>query len=292
MKILNFGSLNLDLVYQVPHFVRPGETLASFSRDTHVGGKGLNQSVALARAGATVFHAGCIGADGRLLKDYLADNGVNVRFIKEKPVPTGHAIIQVSPEGQNAILLFAGANASVTEAEIEEAIGFLQPGDWLLLQNEVAGTDKIIECAYKHNIVIVLNPSPVSPAMRDWPLHKVSWFLLNEIEGAFLAETDDPEKIREALIEKFPAAKFVLTLGEQGAVYFDRTQTVKVKAKHVQAVDTTGAGDTFTGYFLASVMRGESAQKALAWATTASAVAVTRPGAAEAIPTRKEVESW
>lgn len=292
MKILNFGSLNLDYVYQVPHFVQPGETLASYQRDVHVGGKGLNQSVALARAGATVFHAGCIGTDGRILKDFLAENGADVGLVIEKPMATGHAVIQVSPEGQNAILLFAGANASVTETEIEEAIGFLQPGDWLLLQNEVAGTDKIIECAYKHNIVVVLNPSPVSPAMRAWPLEKVSWFLLNEIEGAFLAETERIDEIPQKLIEKYPHAHFVLTLGERGAVYFDQTQTVKTEARRVQAVDTTGAGDTFTGYFLASVMRGEPVETALSRASTASGIAVTRPGAAEAIPTRKEVESW
>ena len=292
MKILNFGSLNLDYVYQVPHFVQPGETMASYQRDVHVGGKGLNQSVALARAGATVLHAGSIGTEGLMLKEYLAENGVDVGFVIEKPMATGHAVIQVSPEGQNAILLFAGANASVTETEIEKAIGSLQPGDWLLLQNEVAGTDKIIECAYKHNIVIALNPSPVSPAMREWPLEKVSWFLLNEIEGAFLAETEQIDEIPRRLIEKYPHAHFVLTLGERGAVYFDQRRTVRTEAKKVKAVDTTGAGDTFTGYFLAAVMQGEPVEKALSWAATASAIAVTRPGAAEAIPTRKEVESW
>ena len=135
MRVLNFGSLNLDYVYQVGHFVQPGETLSAVSQTVNPGGKGLNQSIALAKAGAEVCHAGCIGTDGENLRELLKENGVNTEYLREVPALQGNAVIQVNPEGQNCILLFGGSNQCITEEQIDQTIKNFAPGDWLVLQN-------------------------------------------------------------------------------------------------------------------------------------------------------------
>ena len=143
MKILNFGSINIDLVYRVPHIVKPGETLSSLSLARFAGGKGNNQSIALARAGAPVFHAGKIGKDGAWIVAMLKVAGADVRFVKKDPGPTGHAVIQVADSGQNSIVLFPGANRTITPQEIRDTLAHFGKGDILLLQNEInaLGTD-------------------------------------------------------------------------------------------------------------------------------------------------------
>ena len=127
--ILSYGSLNLDLVYQVPHFVQAGETLSSTSRTVHCGGKGLNQSIAAARAGGTVSHAGKIGGDGTVLTDILRESGVDTDFVTVGDGPSGHAVIQVDPSGQNCILLFGGCNQEITHEEIDRVLGQTAEGE-------------------------------------------------------------------------------------------------------------------------------------------------------------------
>ena len=160
MRILNFGSLNLDYVYQVDHFVQPGETLSAQSRAVKAGGKGLNQSVALSRAGAAVCHAGCFGADGVVLKDLLEENGVDTAFLLPVPEAQGHTVIQVSPEGENCILLYGGSNRCIPEEHIRRVLGSFSRGDWLVLQNEINSLPLIVELASARGLQIVLNPSP------------------------------------------------------------------------------------------------------------------------------------
>ena len=181
MKILNFGSLNLDLVYQIPHFVRAGETLSTTSFTRNVGGKGLNQSVALAKAGAEVYHAGLIGEDGGMLKDFLDANGVDTRFVRTIDSPSGHAVIQVEPAGNNCIFLYGGANQCVTDDFIQEVVSAFGPGDFLVLQNEINAIDRIITAAAAKGMQVVLNPSPIADNLKTLPLEKISWFILNEI---------------------------------------------------------------------------------------------------------------
>ena len=160
MKILNFGSINIDLVYRVPHIVRPGETLSSSSISTFAGGKGNNQSIALARAGAPVFHAGKIGTDGQWIVRNLKSAGANVRFVRKDREPTGHAIIQVADGGQNSIVLFPGANRTITKREIMETIAHFNGGDILLLQNEVNAIPAMMKAAHKSGLKIWFNPAP------------------------------------------------------------------------------------------------------------------------------------
>ena len=289
MKILNFGSLNLDLVYQMPHFVRAGETLSSTGFSRNVGGKGLNQSVALAKAGAEIYHAGLVGEDGEMLRAFLADNGVDTRFVRTIDQPSGHAVIQVVPEGNNCIFLYGGANQCVTEAFIQEVLENFGPGDFLVLQNEINKIDAIIHAAHARGMQVVLNPSPVADNLKTLPLEKISWFILNEIEGAELSGETEADRILDKLTALYPHAKIVLTLGGDGSVYAGDGERVRQRAYRVQAVDTTAAGDTFTGFFFAAVADGVPAAEALRRASKASSISVTRPGAAASSPTLNEV---
>lgn len=290
MKILNFGSLNYDYVYSVEHIVSPGETINSNKMERFYGGKGLNQSIALARAGIKVYHAGIVGRDGEALINVCEENGVDTSNICESEGNSGHTIIQVDEKGQNCILLFSGSNHLMTKKFIDEVLSSFGEGDMILLQNEINLLDYIIEESYKRGIKIALNPSPFNSALRECDLSKVSIFLLNEIEGEQLTEEDDPSKILDKMLAKYPDAQIVLTLGSAGAIYKDCKQEYHQKSYKVKAVDTTGAGDTFTGYFISSLINKDSVEKSLEVAAKASAISVSREGASASIPCLKEVK--
>jgi ribokinase len=290
MRILNFGSLNIDHVYRVPHFVRPGETLSSDSYQQFAGGKGFNQSVALARAGATVFHAGKIGPEGGWLLEILREAGASTDYVFVEETPTGHALIQVEESGENAIILYGGANRTISPADVDQVLGHFAPGDFLLLQNEISSMAQIITRGSERGLRIVFNPAPMEATVLDYPLEAVSLFIVNEGEGQALTGESEPGAILAAMRGRFPRAATVLTLGAAGAIYADETVRVEVPAVVVKAVDTTAAGDTFTGYFLAALSSGEAVEAALHLAAKAAAICVTRPGAADSIPLREVVD--
>lgn len=292
MKVLNFGSLNLDYVYQVDHILIPGETLASKDRKTFCGGKGLNQSIALAKAGIPVYHAGMIGESGEELLKTCRDNGVNTEFIRQIDGPCGHTVIQVDKDGQNCILLFGGANRSMTKEFVDSVLDYFEKGDIILLQNEINELDYIIDSAYEKGMMIILNPSPYDSALESCDLSKISLFLVNEIEGCQITGEKDPEQILSRMKELYPKAKIVLTLGGDGAVYQDETGIYRQNIYKVKAVDTTAAGDTFTGYFISSIIENMPVKEGLSLAAKASAIAVSRPGATASIPVKEEVLAW
>ena len=289
MKVLNFGSLNIDYVYQVESILIPGETQASRDRQIFCGGKGLNQSIALARAGISVYHAGMIGDGGELLLETCRENGVNTEFIRSIAGPCGHTVIQVDKDGQNCILLFGGANRSITREFADEVLAHFDSGDIILLQNEINELDYIIDRAYAKGMMIILNPSPYDDNLKVCDMSKVSLFLVNEIEGYQITGEKEPDKILAAVREQYPSAKIVLTLGADGAVYQDETGIYHQDIFKVKVVDTTAAGDTFTGYFIASIIECMSVKEGLEMAAKASAIAVSRPGATASIPLRQEV---
>ena len=307
-KILTFGSLNIDYVYSVDHFVQKGETLASSALEIFSGGKGLNQSVALGRAGAEVFHAGAVGPDGQFLLDLLQEAGVDTHLVKRlESVRTGNAIIQRDPEGNNCILLYGGANQAITREQVKESLEGFGAGDYIVLQNEINQMPFLMEQAHAKGMHIVLNPSPMNGRIFEMPLGCVDYLILNEVEAAQILEADTPalgdekaalgdEKAGEAMAEllkkKFPRSRIVLTLGENGSVYCGEETRIRQPAYAVRAVDTTAAGDTFTGYFIAGISRGMSAEEALDTASRAAAIAVTKPGAAPSIPAWEQVQDW
>ena len=289
MKVLNFGSLNLDYVYSVDHMVKSGETLASFGMNTFCGGKGLNQSIALARAGVPVFHAGMVGEEGELLLKACEDSGIKTDYIRTIPGKSGHTIIQVDKEGQNCILLYGGANRSITKEYVDEVLGNFEKGDIVLLQNEVNLLDYIIDRAYERGMMIILNPSPYDSALDVCDFSKISMFLLNEVEGEQMTGESDAKNMLERLKTIYPEARVVLTLGGEGSVYQYKEEQYRQGIYRVKVEDTTAAGDTFTGYFVSSFIAGVPVPEGLALAAKASAIAVSRQGAAASIPLREEV---
>lgn len=291
MRILNFGSLNIDYVYGVDHFVKKGETLSSNSLNVYSGGKGLNQSIAICRAGVKVYHAGAIGQDGFFLLDILNESGVDTELIKILPdTRTGNAIIQNDIQGDNCILLYSGANRAITRAMVDNIIDKFDAGDWLILQNEISEIPYIVEKAHDKKMKIIINPSPMDEKISDINLGYVDCLILNEVEAqGFVGEKKNDDEIVAGMREKFPDMEIVLTLGEKGSIYIGQNETIQQPAYKVQAIDTTAAGDTFTGYFLAARVNGMMVDKALDVASKASAIAVSRKGAAPSIPDKEEI---
>ena len=288
-KALVIGSINIDKVYELEHIVRPGETVSSRKYRTAWGGKGLNQAIALSRGGADTALAGCVGApELEALTAVCAEAGVDAARIRARSVTTGHAIIQVDANGQNCIIVEPGANGTVDSDDIAAFLEGYGTGDILLTQNEISHMPEVLRAAHEKGLTVVLNPSPFSAEILSWPLECVDIFLVNEIEGEALSGESAPEKILDTLRRRFPRAAIVLTLGHDGAMYADKTERFSVPARRVTAVDTTAAGDTFTGYFLAMLLRGGTPKDAMEIAATAAAIAVTRPGAVPSIPWLEE----
>ncbi len=292
MKILNLGSLNIDKVYEVEKIVSPGETILSLNYKEFIGGKGLNQSVALARAGAKVYHAGMIGKDGRFLVEYLKECGVNTKFIEEIDFPSGHAVIQIEKSGQNSIIVFGGSNQQITEKYIDNILEEFGPDDMLLIQNETSMIPYAMHEAKKRGLKIAINPSPINNELLEYPLELVDIFILNEIEGQVLTGKEDKDEIVSDMNEKYPGASIVLTLGDKGSVYSDGTRKIYQNAYKVKPIDTTGAGDTFCGYLLASISQGKLIDKAMELASKASSIAIQTKGASNSIPELSIVEQF
>lgn len=286
MKILSLGSLNIDLIYSVSHINLEGETISARELEQKQGGKGLNQSVALARAGAAVTMAGCVGRDGGDLLETLRGSGADTSLIRQINEPSGHAIVQLADSGANSIIIYGGANLKITPKMIDETLEHFSAGDYILLQNEISNVDYAIRAAKGRGMTVAFNPSPISAALLQYPLELVDIFVLNELEGQTLSGIESAEgaDVLSALAARFPNATIVLTLGEKGAMYRDGRQELTCPAHKVPVVDTTGAGDTFCGYFLACTINGMAPQEALEIATRASALAIGKKGAAVSIP--------
>ena len=294
MDIVNIGSMNIDYVYQVDHFVQPGETLGVLSRTVKAGGKGLNQSIALARAGAAVSHAGCIGIGGEFLKKVLDDNRINTEMLFPVQEAQGHTVIQVDRNGENCILLCGGSNRCISEDHVRKVIQRFSQGDWMILQNEVSRLPLIVNLAAERGMHIVLNPSPFDSSLEGIDYSKVEWLLVNETEAKQISGENEPIKVWEKLHEKYPEMSLLITQGREGSTAFfihdGETEVRHEKAIRVNAVDTTAAGDTYTGYFVAGLAEGRTLRDCMKRASRAAAIAVTRAGAAESIPWRDELD--
>ena len=290
MKKLVFGSLNIDRTYQVTGFVRPKETISALDYACFCGGKGFNQAVALARAGSELYFAGVIGADGEMLRQGLLDEGIHTQLRKASPNANGHAVIQVNERGENCIIVAAGSNAEVSREYVDEVLEHFAKGDLILLQNEIPHIGYIIDRASEKGMEIALNPSPFNQAVENCRLDRVRYLLINEVEGCELTGKHEPEDILDAIEARFAGIAVVLTLGEKGACFKAADgRRFFCEAAPCVCVDTTAAGDTFTGYFLTEYLEQGDAALALRRAAVASAIAVSRKGAYDSIPRREEV---
>ena len=290
-KVLNFGSINVDHVYTVEHFVRPGETISAQNYRRFAGGKGLNQSIALAQAGACVYHAGKVGAEDAWLKTLMEAKGVDTRYVEAFQGPSGHAVIQVDSSGENAIVIVGGANEQLSEVDIERVIADFGANDYLLVQNEVNAVAKVLLAAKERGLTIAFNPAPMTGAVLDYPLELVDIFIVNEAEAHGLVREVEPDRVYEVFNQRFSGAALILTMGQKGAAYFGSQGQFFQPAKQVAVVDSTGAGDTFVGFFLAEFIKTKAPKAALAFASSAAALCVTRHGAADSIPSRSELNA-
>ena len=297
MRFLVLGSINLDLTFKVDHIVERGETESSSSLTVNAGGKGANQAAALAKAGADVSFAGKLGPDGKwvlkTLSSFDADTSLS---IVDEDTRTGEAIIQVDKGGENCILLFAGGNKEFKESEIDSIISSFSPGDVIVMQNEINLLDHAFKKAYERGLKIVFNPSPFVPSLLDLPLDKVSLFFVNEVEAKAMTgypgdakSDDDFVKMGKKLLELYPDGEVVLTAGKKGAYHFFGSSYCYSPIVDYPVLDTTGAGDTFTGYFLKARSSGLDPKTALDISSIASGLAVSRPGAMGAMPFWSEV---
>lgn len=294
MRFLNYGSINIDLVFTVDHIVKGGETLQSTSLTRSAGGKGANQSAALAKAGSAVFHAGKIGSDGTFLLDLLSSYKVDVSHVHTYDGATGQALIQLDANKQNAIILYSGGNGAVTKEEIEQTLNHFAGGDMLVLQNEIVHTEYLIRMAKRRGMKICMNVAPFESSLLSLPLDMVDILVANEIEGAGLAgmdETTDFKAILERLVKRYPYSEILLTIGKMGCWYAFKDLRIHHDIYDTKVVDTTAAGDTFIGFYLASIGRGYSVRQALQYASKAAGLAVSRPGAMASIPFASEVFS-
>ncbi len=289
MKVLDFGSLNYDYVYQVDHILVGGETSAALSMETHIGGKGLNQAIALKKAGVNVFMAGSLGTDGVSIRELCRKEGVNTDYLASVDGKSGHTIIQVDKDAQNCIMLYGGSNRKQEKPQIDQTLEDFGIGDILLLQNEINHLNYIIDKASEIGMTIVLNPSPFDDNLKTCDMGKVDYFIMNEIEGSLLTGKERYRDILSAMRLMFPKARTVLTVGKEGAYYQDENVQVFQEAFPVKAVDTTAAGDTFTGYFIAGLVNGTDINRNLRMCARASSIAVTKKGATDSIPEYEDV---
>lgn len=289
IMILNFGSINIDHVYNVDHFVRPGESLTCPHYQVFAGGKGFNQSIAIARSGAKVKHVGLIGKDGLWLKELLSNDNANIEFLETRDLATGHAMIQVDQKGENCIIIYGGANKAFDKNFIERVFSTDKDCNKVLLQNEVNELDFIIEKAYQNNRKVILNPSPFTENLLTLPLSKINMLILNEIECQQMGHSEDLPSALKNILKQTHTIEILLTRGKDGVVYADRNKTQEFQAiKVAKPVDTTAAGDTFTGFFLGGLENGFSTPEAIQLGMKAAALCIQKKGAEESIPYLKD----
>lgn len=286
MAVWNLGSINIDVVYSVPHIPAPGETLAATDRQMFLGGKGANMSVAIARSGSRVNHIGAIGADGIWTGERLLEYGVDTQFIKVIAPQTSQAVIAVDAKGENAIILAPGASVEIPQHLLQNALSEASTGDWFITQNETNLQRTGVTLAKKMGLKVGYAAAPFDADRVAAVLEHLDFLILNAVEAQQL--TDATGKTPDAL----GVADVIVTLGGDGADWYGADGKQHFDALPVTPVDTTGAGDTFTGYVLGGLDQGMPMAQAIAMAIKAGALMVTRQGTADVIPDLAEVRDF
>ena len=289
MTIFNLGSINNDHFFEVSHLPAPGETVASKAYFSGLGGKGANLSIAALRAGARVCHIGAVGPDGHGALAQLKSLGLSVDNISMLDVATGHAVVMIDPAGENAIVIHPGANRNIAERAVTAALVSAKPGDWIVVQNETNQQGFALKQGRKQDLKTAYIAAPFDAKSTAEVLPFVDLLILNSIEMSQLRKSmpRGPEQSGVTMI--------VVTEGAAGGVVLRAENgwaEERFESPDVTALDTTGAGDTFAGYFLAALDGGVDAGFAIERAAAAAALMVTKKGTAEAIPSLTEVENF
>ena len=291
-KILSLGSINIDHTYYVDYIASEGETISSMSYFKSYGGKGLNQSIAISKSGSLVYHAGKISLKDSYLIDYLKENGINRDLVSLEEDHTGHAIIQVAKDGSNAIIVEPGVNHKISNEFISKSINNFGAGDYIVLQNEISNLNYAIEASHKKGMISILNPSPITESLSMVNLGFVDYLILNEIELLMIAKKETIDEGIEELNKLYPSLKIVLTLGDKGSKYFSSEESFSIESLKIKPIDTSGAGDTFCGYFVSGLSKGLTPLESMKLANVAAGIACTRKGTSIAVPKIEEVEEF
>ncbi len=288
--ILNFGSINIDYVYRLKTLPQAGETLSCQGFARYLGGKGINQSIAIARAGGAVKHIGAVGADGAFALAQIADMGLDTNDIRVTDTATGHAVICLDKQGENHIIIHAGANAELTENQINSALDAnananpqTPKAEWVVIQNETNLTEYIAKSAKQRGLSLAYSAAPFDATACQTILPYLDILAVNETEATALSHA------MQTPITELKIPTLLITKGAKGAELWQNGACISVKGLPVKAIDTVGAGDTFFGSFIARLQNGTPPQEALEYATTAAALQCTTKGAATAIPDQKTV---
>ncbi|WP_335947971.1 ribokinase [Salipiger bermudensis] len=287
MTIYNLGSINADLAYSVPHLPLPGETLAASEMIRGLGGKGANMSVAAARAAGRVVHIGAVGKEGSWAVERLMEYGVDTRHIASVDAATGHAIILVDGQGENSIVIHHGANHAIPEELLGRVLADADTGDILLMQNETLLQPEAARMARKLGLRVAYAAAPFEAEAALAVLDHTDILVLNAVEMAQLEEATGLD------LPRMGVKTVIVTEGGDGCrihLAENGWKPERFAAPKVNAVDTTGAGDTFTGYLIAGIDRGMPLKQAVDLATRAAAIMVTRRGTADVIPDLKDVQ--
>ena len=286
MTIYNLGSINVDHLYMLERIPKPGETLSSLETHITIGGKGLNISVAAHRSGADVRHIGVVGSADPSVLDMIAGLGLDRALISQVDVQTGHAIIYVDENSENSIVVHGGANLCFSESQIRTALSSAQPDDWLVLQNETNANEIGISIAREKGMQIALVAAPFNAKTMPEQIEKVDLVSMNKTESELF------EVISGTSIGNLKSIDFLITYGADGAVFLSDGEARRIAAHKVHSIDTTGAGDTFFGVFMAHYTSRGCVETALKKANAAAALIVQRRGVASVVPSQKEIDTF
>jgi len=295
-KIVIIGSSNVDLTVRTSHIPSKGETIFGAAPQTAFGGKGANQAVAVSRLGGDVSFITKIGTDsyGNMMAENLVKEGMSAdTVIRDSETPSGVAWICVDDNGDNSIIVMPGANCTMTKEDIVPFLPLIKEADYLLMQLEtpLEVVEHAASIAYENGVKVVLNPAPAQPLSDDL-LSKTYLLTPNEKECRLLCGENASEDVRtnaEFLLAK-GVKNIIVTLGEKGSILCNASGQAEVPAVKVNAVDTVAAGDTYNGALVVALSEGKTLTEAMAFATKASAIAVTRFGAQPSVPYRSEIK--
>lgn len=296
MSVLVVGSTNMDISVSVPCFPAKGETLIGSGISYRYGGKGANQACTVGKLGGDVTFLTCVGDDGHghEIIDYLTRMGVRTDKVKySKEYSTGTAVINVDANGDNTIVVIQGANEACDVEYIRANESCFEACDYVLLQMEIPldAIEEAIRLAARYGKNVILNPAPANERLDRSLYRLVTYMTPNEGELRIMSGTDKGLDENAGTLMQMGIKKVLVTLGENGArLYTNQSESICVPACKVDAVDTVAAGDCFNGAFVLALDRGDGEEEAMRFANRASAVAVTRRGAQESIPTQKELE--